>query len=92
MDFSKRTGANRYAFSYLYVMKHYGIGLLFAVFCAISAFAGEPVPRLRVGSSSGIFGPVGNWTYETFAEAKKAGIDAINQRVEALPGQGDDRR
>ncbi len=58
-------------------MKHYGIGLLFAVFCAISAFAGEPVPRLRVGSSSGIFGPVGNWTYETFAEAKKAGIDAV---------------
>ena len=58
-------------------MKLYRIGLLFAVLCAISAFAGEPVPRLRVGTSSGIFGPVANWTYETFAEAKKAGIDAI---------------
>ena len=58
-------------------MKLYRIGLLLAVLCTIPAFAGKPAPRLRVGSSSGIFGPVGNWTYETFAEAKKAGIDAV---------------
>ena len=58
-------------------MKLYRTGLLLlAVLCTIPVFAGQP-PRLKVGSSSGIFGPVSNWTYETFAEAKKAGIDAI---------------
>ena len=59
------------------VMKLYRTGLLLlAVLCTIPVFAGQP-PRLKVGSSSGIFGPVTNWTYETFAEAKRAGIDAI---------------
>ena len=51
--------------------------LLLVLVIGVPAFAGQPALRLKVGSSSGIFGPVSNWTYETFAEAKKAGIDAI---------------
>ena len=66
------------------VMKLYRTGLLLlAVLCTIPVFAGQP-PRLKVGSSSGIFGPVTNWTYETFAEAKRAGIDAIEISASTL--------
>ena len=65
-------------------MKLYRTGLLLlAVLCTIPVFAGQP-PRLKVGSSSGIFGPVTNWTYETFAEAKRAGIDAIEISASTL--------
>ena len=65
-------------------MKLYRTGLLLlAVLCTIPVFAGQP-PRLKVGSSSGIFGPVTNWTYETFAEAKRAGIDAIDISASTL--------
>ena len=59
-------------------MKFYKIGLaLLVLVIGIPAFADGTPPRLKVGSSSGIFGPIGNWTYETFAAAKAAGIDAI---------------
>ena len=65
-------------------MKLYRTGLLLlAVLCTIPVFAGQP-PRLKVGSSSGIFGPVTNWTCETFAEAKRAGIDAIEISASTL--------
>ena len=65
-------------------MKLYRTGLLLlAVLCTIPVFAGQP-PRLKVASSSGIFGPVTNWTYETFAEAKRAGIDAIEISASTL--------
>lgn len=59
-------------------MKSFKFGLLLlALLCALPSLAGHRAPRLRVGSSSGVFGPVENWTYETFAEARRAGIEAI---------------
>lgn len=69
-------------------MKKIG-ALLLAVLCVSSAVAAR-APRLKIGSSSGIFGPVENWTYETFVEAKKAGIDAIELSANKL-FLGDDR-
>ena len=69
--------------------------LLLVLVIGVPAFAGQPAPRLKVGSSSGIFGPVSNWTYETFAEAKKAGIDAIEISASKLfldKGMTDDKQ
>lgn len=59
-------------------MKAYRLGLwMLAALFALPAWAGDPAPRLRVGSSSGLFGPLENWTYENFVRAKMSGIDAI---------------
>lgn len=51
--------------------------LLLALLCCLPSLAGSRAPRLKVGSSSGVFGPVGNWTCETFTEARAGGVEAI---------------
>ncbi len=59
-------------------MKSYKIGwVLWALLLAFPAFAEGDAPRLKVGSSSGLFGPIANWNYDTFVAAKAAGIEAI---------------
>lgn len=54
----------------------------FAVLLLLPATAAPH--RLKIGTSSGLFGPIDQWTYETFAKAKAAGIDAVEISANAL--------
>ena len=57
---------------------------LLVLLVGIPVFAGQPAPRLKVGSSSGIFGPVSNWTYETFADKEMTDDKQIEARCRRL--------
>lgn len=61
----------------------YLLALLSAAILGTAA-AQTAAPRLPIGTSSGLLGPLGQWNRATFDEAKRAGIDAVEINAATL--------